>query len=521
MKKIISYLLVITLLGTLLIGCGKAENKTGDEETNGSAVATGKATDGTAEGEETNTEAKDYSKQEPYTVKLMLPGTAGTKDCEEVSALASAILQKKYNTTLEIVRVGFGTYAQQVNLMFSSGEKLDMLYNDRGSFTSAVSNGQVVEIGQYMDEYAPEMIAQISADDWACTSINGGIYAVPANKEKAVAWGFAFVKSIADELGFDYSNINTEEELEPLLQAVKENYPDMYPIMSNGGSMNTMTMNDELGGDFGILENCADPNNTTVVNWYETDAYRKIVERRYEWAQKGLIMPDASSNTEPWANMIASNKAFGRFTNVKPGIEAEMKKASGKEIVVLPMTDAYTTTNRLDILWYVAHNSEKPERAVQVMNEIYTNPELQNILVNGVEGKHYEFANEAKTMVRYPEGVDGTSTGYPSYPWAWLNEMITPVWEGADESLWEQTNEYNKTAIVSPGKGFGWNNENVINEVTACKNVQNKYGNALDCGSVDPAVALPQFIKDLKAAGVDSIIKEKQSQFDEWLAAKK
>lgn len=521
MKKIISYLLVITLFAALLVGCGKVKDKTSSNETNGSAGVMGKAAEGTSEKDETNTEVKDYSKQEPYTVKIMLPGTAVTKDCEEVSALASNILQKKYNTTLEIVRVGFGTYAQEVNLMFASGEKLDMLYNNRDIFTSAVSNGQIVEIGQYMDEYAPEMKAQISAEDWACTSVNGGIYAVPANKEKAVAWGFAFVKSVADELGFDYSKIKTEEDLEPLLQAVKDKYPNMYPIMSNGGSMSTMTTFDNLGGDFGVLENCSDPNNTTVVNWYETDAYRKIVERRYEWSQKGLIMPDAASNTEPWANMVASKKAFGRFTNVKPGIEAEMQKASGKEMVVIPMTDAYTTTTRLDILWYVAHNSEKPERAVQVMNEIYTNPELQNILVNGVEGKHYEYMNEAKTMVRYPKGVDGTSTGYPSYPWAWLNEMITPVWEGADETIWKQTDDFNKTAIVSPGKGFGWNNENVINEVTACVNVQNKYANALECGSVDPAVALPQFIKDLKDAGVDTIIKEKQSQLDEWLAAKK
>jgi putative aldouronate transport system substrate-binding protein len=518
MKKITVYLLTITLLCTLLMGCGKTENKTSEEETNGSTV-TDETADGTSESE--GTEEKDYSKQEPYTVKLLLPGTATTEDCEEVSALASTILKEKYNTTLEVVRVGFGTYAQEVNLMFSSGEKLDMLYNNRDIFTSAVSNGQIVEIGQYLDEYAPEMKAQISEEDWACTTVNDGIYAVPANKEKAVAWGFSFVKSVADELGVDYSEIDTEEELEPLLQAVKDNYPDMYPVMSNGGTMNTMTTADDLGYDFGVLEDCTDPNNTTVVNWYETDQYREIVERRYEWTQKGLIMPDAASNTEPWATMISSGKAFGRFCNVKPGIEAEHQKATGKEIVVLPMTDAYTTTTRLDILWYVAHNSEKPERTVQVMNEIYTNPELQNILVNGVEGKHYEYVNTEKTMVRYPEGVDGSNTGYPSYPWAWLNEMITPVWEGGAETLWEETNEYNKTAIISPGKGFGWNNENVINEVTACNNVRNKYANALDCGSVDPAVALPQFIKELKDAGVDRIIAEKQKQFDEWLAAKK
>jgi putative aldouronate transport system substrate-binding protein len=515
-KRVMGVILSLACMTMLFAGCGeqKTEQTQSDQVVNEETVATDNQPEGTEAKE------KDFSTQEPYTVRLVLPGTAQTEDCEEIAALATEILKPKYNTTLEITRIGFGTYAQEVNLMLASDEKLDMLYNNRDIFASAVSNNQIVEIGQYLDEYAPEMKAAISPDDWACTTINGGIYAVPANKEKAVAWGFSMVKEVADTLGVDYSGIDTEEELEPILLAVKEKYPDMYPIISNGGTMNTMTTYDDLGYDFGVLEDCTDPTDTTVVNWYATDAYRKIVERRYDWAQRGLIMPDAAANTEPWASMVNSGKAFGRFTNVKPGIDAEHKKNTGKEMVILPMTDAYSTTTRLDILWYVAHNSEKPERAVQVMNEIYTNPELQNILANGIEGKHYEYMNDAKTMVRYPEGVDGSNTGYPSYPWAWLNEMITPVWEGSEETLWKETEEYNQNAIISPAKGFGWNNEEVLNEVTACNNVRNKYANALECGSVDPAVALPQFLKELEDAGVDRIIAEKQRQLDEWLKNK-
>ena len=42
------------------------------------------------------------------------------------------------------------------------------------------------------------------------------------------------------------------------------------------------------------------------------------------------------------------------------------KKESGKEIVVLNLVEPYTTTTRVDIVWYVPHNSDKPERAVQI-----------------------------------------------------------------------------------------------------------------------------------------------------------
>ena len=521
MKRTMAFALTAAMLATMFTGCGSTGTVSSAQTKETTAAASGdKSTAGT-ESTAGKTESKDYSKQDAYTVCIVLPGTAKTDDCNTVAKLATAILEPKYNTKVEIVRVGFGTYAQELNLMLTSGEKLDMFYNNRDSFASSVSNGQIVEIGQYLDEYAPEMKSEISKEDWACTTVGKGIYAVPANKEKAVGWGFTMVKKLADSLGIDYSNITTEEQLEPLLKAVKEKYPKMYPVISNGGTMNTMTTSDDLGGDFGVLEDCTDATNTKVVNWYATDEYKQIVERRYKWSKAGLIMPDAASNTEPWADMISSGKGFGRFCNVKPGIEAEHQKSTGMEMVVLPMTKNYTTTTRCDILWEVAHNSEKPERVVQVMNEIYTNPELQNILVNGVEGKHYEYTDSTKKMVRYPKGVDGGNTGYPSYPWAWLNEMITPVWEGSEETLWKETEQYNKEAVISPAKGFGWDNSDVLNEVTACNNVRNKYANALECGSVDPDVALPKFLKELQDAGVDKIITEKQKQLDEWLKTNK
>ena len=53
---------------------------------------------------------------------------------------------------------------------------------------------------------------------------------------------------------------------------------------------------------------------------------------------------------------------------------------------------------------------------MQVLNEIYTNPELANICINGIEGTHFEIKDEEKGIVGFPEGVDGTTTGYPSLP---------------------------------------------------------------------------------------------------------
>ncbi len=515
MKRLLTMLLSVALLATAFAGCGGGQDSSASGGTDSKASVDSSVASTAEDGE---TGEKDWSSQEAYTVKLLMPGDAKTEDCEAVSAAASEILEEKYNTTLEIMRVGFGSYPDQVNLMLSSGEKLDVMYNNRDIFVSAINNGQIVSMEEYLPEYGPDLLELVPEERWATTSLNGERYAVPANKEVAVSWGFSCVKEMADATGVDYSNIKTEEDLVPLLEAVKEMYPDVWPVVSNGGGMTSMNTTDDLGGDIGSLVDCTNPDDTTVVNWYASDEYKEIVERRYEWVKKGLIPPDASSTSDQAATQIAAGRGFGQFCNTKPGIEVEHERSTTKEMLIFTLTPVYTSTTRVDILWYIAHNSEQPGRAVQVLNELYINPDLANICINGIEGTHYEVVDEEQGIIAYPEGVDGTSTGYASHPWAWPNEMISYVWEGDSPTIWEDTGKWNESAIISPAMGFTWDNANVLNEVTAVRNVKDKYANALECGSIDPAEALPAFLEELEAAGVNTIIEEKQKQLDAYLA---
>ena len=51
--------------------------------------------------------------------------------------------------------------------------------------------------------------------------------------------------------------------------------------------------------------------------------------------------------------------------------------------------------------------------------ELYINPDLGQYLHQRHRGKHYEIIDEEQGIIAYPEGVDGTTTGYTSNPWAW------------------------------------------------------------------------------------------------------
>ena len=342
-KRVAAALCAVTLAGAMIAGCGGNDTAGGNDS------------------------GDNGNNQESYTVKILAPGDASTEDCEKISEAASKITEEKFNTKIEVTRVGFGSYDQQVNLMLASGEKLDLMYQYCGNVTSAISSGQIVPIDEYLDTVGKDLKEQINESDWKCVTFDGGIYGVPSNKEKATGWGFAMNKEMADATGIDYSNIKTEAELEPLLTKIKEMYPDVYPVVSHTGTMSLMTNQDDLGGDIGSLESAAS-ESTEVINYYASDKYMEEVKLRYDWGQKGLIMPDASTTTESANSLIGSGKGFGRFTNTKPGIEQEIEKESGKDIAVIDLVDPYTTTTRVDIVWYVPHNSEQPERAVQVLN---------------------------------------------------------------------------------------------------------------------------------------------------------
>lgn len=502
-KKAVSLSCLAVVLPALLIGCSKEAAENGSSS--GSSTAT----------------ASTSTSQEPYVVKIVMADDADDEAVKAVAAEASKITQAKFNTTIELVRYGFSSFNQQRNLMLSSGEKIDLMPSLGLTVPNAANSGQVVPLNDLLEQYGKDMLEQIPQADWDSTSVDGKIYAVRNNKELASGYGYAVPTEYLEALGTDVSTIKTEDDFENLLRAAKSKFPDMYPLVSDAGTMGYyISSKDDLGGDPGVLED-ATTDNTTVVNWYATDTYKDIVTRRHKWQKEGLLLPNGSTNSESATSLIKAGKAFSSIANTKPGVEGEIERSTGKPMTIIELVPPYSTTNNINNLWYVAHNSENPGRAVQVLNEMYTNPELANILIYGVEGKNYVVKDADKGIIDYPDGMDAGNKTYSVDPWAWPNELISYVWASDSPTVWQDTLKFNETAIKSVAKGFVWNNSKVLPEIAAVNNVLAKYVNALDCGDLDPTDTLPRFEKELKNAGIDKIIAEKQAQLDAWLAQNK
>lgn len=509
MKRKAALFMTMCLMASVLSGCGRGDSAASEPEHKAGQNAEQAQTDA----DEGATDGED-----PYVCKIVCVGDATTEACEAVAEAASEITMEKFGTRIELVRFGYGTFVEEVNLMLSSGEKLDLYPSFGYNTMTAANTGQILDLTDLLEEYGQGIRSQVTEGEWSCVTFDGKIYSVPNNKEKAQGFGIAMRTDMLEAVDYDLDTIKKEEDLEGLFAAVKEAYPETYPLVSDNGQMGYhMIERDELGGDYGFLLNSTEVDRAEVVNYFETQEYADMVQRHYDWSKKGYILPDAANSTENSYDLIAAGKGFSYFTNTKPGIEAEWSRKVGKDMTVLELVPPFKSTSGVANQWYIAHQSERPEKAMQVLNEIYTNPELSNLLINGIEGEHY-VKDEAAGVLVYPDGVDAANTTYSSVAWVWPNELNTIPWEADGADIWEQTDAFNKSAKESYCMGFVWNNSNVLNEITACNNVKAKYENALNTGSLDPEVALPKMIQELKDAGVDAVVAEKQAQVDEWLA---
>lgn len=520
MKKRILAALLAGVMTVGLTACGGGDDAAaggdagtaGEEDAGGTAAGTESGESGAAAdtGDDGSTAAAyDFSDKEHVTLKLYMFGDADTAECEAVSAALSEITNEKLNCDVELTRIGFGSYQQQVNLVLSSGEQIDVFAPFGMSLGTLANSGQIYPMTELLPEYAAETFAAIPEIDWSCGMIGDDYYMMPANKDKAMDLGFMMRKDILDELGMTVDDIKSFDDLHDLLVKVKEAHPDMYPVVPDFAAMMGYMEVDNLGDNLGVIMTAFENDSLTVENLYASDYYMELCTMMYNWAQEGLIMPDASSNTESGNNLIKSGRAFGRFSHMKIGFESENTNSIGTEIVCWRYTEPISVTSKLTPGWVIGENSVDHARAVALLNLMYTDPEVSNLVINGIEGVHYEFADEAKGVIRYPDGKDATSAGYARQAWGWPNEQISYLWEGDPETLWEDLNAFNENARQSPAKGFTFDNSMVLNEVTACNNVVTKYHNALIGGQLDPSTTIPEFVAELEKAGIDKIIAEK------------
>jgi putative aldouronate transport system substrate-binding protein len=157
-------------------------------------------------------------------------------------------------------------------------------------------------------------------------------------------------------------------------------------------------------------------------------------------------------------------------------------------------------------------NSKHAEAAMKFLNLWFSNEELGTLIAYGIEGTHYQLNENG--MGTYLEGQDSSSCTYH------LGNGISNTnrirWETENPEYSELLIKSNNEAIKSAALGFAFDTSAVENEITQLDNVCSKYQIGLECGALDPS-SIADFNAELKSAGLDTVIAEKQRQLNEFL----
>jgi putative aldouronate transport system substrate-binding protein len=475
-------------------------------------------------GSGTNSSSSSKAKAPAQLVMGFYRNVDTPQDMQAVIDQVNKILIKNDNCEIsKLVSLNYGNYLDQLNLMLSSNEHLDVfLCKNSSNFINYVSRGQVISMDDLMTKYGAGIISAVGEEFLAAGVVNGHQYGITTNRDLAKSYGFVMLKSVVDKYKIDYKNIKSMDDMVKVFQTVKENEPTMAPWVASSGPnvlLEWLCNVDQLSDDLGVLMNNGQDDKLQVVNMFDTTTYEKWVRYMYDLYQKGYIEKDILTTKDTPQSLMKANTGFAESTGLKPGIDVQEGAVVSQPVVNVTVASPVTSSTIVQtVQWCIAKNSTEPDASMKLLAEMYTNPKVANLFAWGIEGKDYVVGKDG--LIDYPEGVTSKTVGYNlNLGWAFGNQYLTHIWEGNSPTLWSDMDNFNKSATKSRAFGFVYDPSNVKSEVAACTNVLNQYRTGLEFGALNPDTSLPEFRQKLKDAGIDKIVKEKQKQLDAWVAS--
>lgn len=523
MKRIVTLLIAVVMILSLA-ACGGGNNK--------QPSATGKtSTDATqaTSGEKTN-KSTDNEPEEIPVIRVNYHCIFDTWEAvDEVQDALNELLRERANAELEIVIIPTSDLKQQTNLLLTgSPDSLDILLSSSYSTTAELySNGQVIALDELLESDGQGILEQFKGSEYAldCCKIDGKIYGLPAIAAWSTPNNYVMFEEYAQKAGIVFpEHVDTIDELTDLLIACKKASPDQYFI---GGNNNLTWFAKDLDNlaDNNMLGVLVDPvNDTTVSNYFESDYFMNVLENVKRWVDNDLIYPDSyvtvAARSPLRTRVVCGIPFFGN--NIREIInETNVGQTYGANVTGLEIGERIMTTGTVTANpWHITSFCKNPEAAMRILNCLYTDPEIANIFMNGIEGKQYVV--DENGQFAWPEGkASQKDVGWMSgYNITHPNGFITTTWFNMLPNAFEILKEDNAKAKQSLALGFSFNIEPVADQYAACANVVAKYYNALLLGAVDIDETLKIFQKELHDNSIDEIIAEKQRQLDAWLQSR-
>ncbi|MGZ9584326.1 extracellular solute-binding protein [Paenibacillus marinisediminis] len=510
MKKRNTFILAIACLVmvmSLFTGCSSNKG-------NGDAAA------GDQQGNAASTDSK-----EKKMVRYVMPGVAPQDQAMVEEAINKKLEADGLNLTYKAIYIPWDVWDQKTNLMMSTGEEFELIHimHDMKTPDVLASNGGIIPIDKYLDEYGPELKKSMPDWIWDTAKVKGETIFVP-NFWLDTAYAEGMVTFRKDLL--DKNNIpapTSPEELLNVSETLQKNWPDdnkkvYIRVLPDEPTTYLHTTYETF--PFTIFQNLIYIDQQgNVKSWLETEEFKKDATYFREAYTRGLINPDILTLPVEVANR---EETQGRFLYREGEAIAGSKKLSkdvpGAELDLYYLKDqqlfrpvGVRNSNG------VSATSPHPEAAIEFLNWVFSSQDNFDLVLYGIKDTHWKDTGK-NSMEILKKDANGAQT-YSLAFWM-LGNLEMNRWDvDTHPKFVEMRTKVADDAINSITLGFNFDASPVAVEYANCMTELKTSMSPIKLGLLDYDKAFPEAIKKMKAAGLDKVVAEYESQFKEWLAA--
>lgn len=545
-KKLLAALLSCAMLGSMLTGCGASN------ETASAPAATEEAEDEAEEVEEADDEdeaeveaddedaaaaaiaerkaAAEESGEYPKIVISWFDWTGAPAGIDRINKTLSEYTEEKYGCDVELLIIDSAAYSDDIKLMLSSGEQVDLFSTCGPGYTTCINNDYLYDLEEddLLNTYGSKINDVVRKDYLDACRFGGTLYGVPPIKDYAIQTcaiiigqeyldgiGYDYASAEKDDLGFVKSNF---DEITDIYTQLHEQFPDKYVYAIQDNTLTQGASVDNIAGDYyGTLLDPA--NSLKVEDVYSSDIFKEWCERTYAWNQAGFISKDALSDDTGASARVKSGAYMSMMSCGKPGYITQITGECGRDVVVFNCGESFMAAGSVSSFpWCMNQNTEDPVLAMQILEAMYTDSFVSNILLWGMEGYEYQVLDDG--TIDFADGITpDNSEYYPNVTWMMPNPYVAHVWKGDPLDIGTQMAAFNDNCDnKSKALGFTWDNSEYAAEFTALQNAYKEFGTTVTYGFVDPEKGIADLEEALKAAGLDEYIAAKQEALDAWAA---
>lgn len=521
-KRVVALLLTAGMIIGLLSGCGQEEQaaQNSKESQTGSKV----------EESQSAVKEEEPKKEEVVTVKWAMR-TSPQEDDEQVFEAINEILRERYSLELEPIIIPSGEYNDRMKLMSTSGEDYDICFtaNWANNFRDNVAREAFLPLDDLFASDAAELLRSALPAEYsehcAVGTVNGKIYGIPNYQIQYSQIGAYIQKDLAEEYDLDVESITSIRDLEPFMEWVRDNKEGIWPLAESNSFINAHYYVD---ADFEYAGLGKDPVSETFATFaavdrnddefkvysHLDDPYRVESWRLLnDYYKKGFVRSDVATVADNSADKVANRYAI-IIATAKPGGEAEFTAAHGEEYIQIPFGVPYKgCTAGAETMSAINVNSKNPEAAIKMLGVMWSDKEIFNMILFGLEGEHYTKINEKRIEQIAESGYERSSLG-----WSIGNQFQAYLLPGQADDAWELTAANNAAASQSHLAGFVLDSTPIETEIAQFSSVKGEYEKQYMYVE-DFDAWLAEYKEKVDAAGLEKCIEEVQKQIDAWRAA--